>query len=262
MRNAARAAFDSGDFARCASLFRDARAHDSNASSSKGDAYDAACCSARAGLVDDAFARLAEARELGFRDARQMQRDEDLAPLHADARWANALSRVTAASAAAEAKNVAELATIFADDQGDREHPEKLGGKRIMERDAARRARVKELLDAHALKTSDDYFRAAMVYQHGTAVADFHASRDLALEAVKLDDKNKEAKWLAAASLDRGLMNEGKPQKYATQFRREGNVWVLYTVDASVSDEERAAWNVPPLAEAKARVERMNAAKH
>jgi hypothetical protein len=38
---------------------------------------------------------------------------------------------------------------------------------------------------------------------------------------------------------------------------RDGK-WVLWDVDASVTDAQREEWNVPPLAEARARAERMN----
>lgn len=34
--------------------------------------------------------------------------------------------------------------------------------------------------------------------------------------------------------------------------------WILWEVDPSITDEERARWDVPPLAAAKARVKQMN----
>ena len=34
--------------------------------------------------------------------------------------------------------------------------------------------------------------------------------------------------------------------------------WELYEVDPSVTDAERAKWNVPPIAEARKRAEEMN----
>ena len=64
-------------------------------------------------------------------------------------------------------------------------------------------------------------------------------------------------RWLAAASKDRELTREGKPQLYGTQFRDIGNGMELYPVDPSITDEERARWNVPPLADAKQRAAQM-----
>jgi hypothetical protein len=100
-----------------------------------------------------------------------------------------------------------------------------------------------------------------MVFQHGSEVSDYRLAHALALKAAELDPANKEARWLAAASRDRELMTLGKPQLYGTQFRKEGERWVLYDVDPAVTDAERAKWNVPPLAAAKARAEAMSSAK-
>src|SRR5262249_41470266 len=126
--------------------------------------------------------------------------------------------------------------------------------------DAERRAKVRQILAAGGAKVSDDYFHAALVFQHGEAIADFRMAHELALKAAELDPTNKSAKRLAAAARDRELMNLGKPQLYGTQFRRlQSGVWELYQVDPTVTDEERAKWEVPPLDQAQKRVEALNA---
>src|SRR5262249_23106860 len=58
------------------------------------------------------------------------------------------------------------------------------------------------------------------------------------------------AKWLAAATEDRFLMNIGRPQRFATQYRSDGPnaEFKLYTVGPGVTDELRRALNVPTLA--------------
>jgi hypothetical protein len=131
----------------------------------------------------------------------------------------------------------------------------------VIARDAKRRERVRQILDSGGAKVSADYFHAAMVFQHGEKVSDYQLSHNLALKAADLDPTNKLARWLAAASKDRELMNLGKPQLYGTQFRIENGRWVLYQVDPSVTDEERAKWNVPPLEQANKRAQAMNVAK-
>jgi hypothetical protein len=118
---------------------------------------------------------------------------------------------------------------------------------------------VHQILDSGGAKTSDDYYSAAIVFQHGKTIADFQRSHLLALKAVELDPNNKRALWLAAASKDRELMNLGKPQLYGTQYRKVDGRMKLYQVDPSVTDEERAKWNVPPLEEAKERAKAMTA---
>ena len=67
-----------------------------------------------------------------------------------------------------------------------------------------------------------------------------------------------------AAAWDRYQMRLGKPQWYGTQFVRDDmdmdSPWRLYEVDTTaVTDADRRRLNVPPLADARARVETMNA---
>jgi hypothetical protein len=151
-----------------------------------------------------------------------------------------------------------ELAALYAADQADRKGG--LAFDVVGPRDAARRKRVQELVDAKALKSSDDYVHAAMVFQHGEDSADYVKAHELAVKAAELDPANKQARWLAAAAKDRELMKLGKPQLYGTQFRtRSDGTWELYAVDPSVTDDERAKWNVPPLASAQKRLEQLNA---
>jgi hypothetical protein len=160
-------------------------------------------------------------------------------------------------AAKVRANDNAELRALFDDDQGDRKGPN-LDWAVVGPRDEAREQRVNEILAAGGAKTSADYFHAAMVYQHGSTPAQAQRAHELALEAVALDSSNDTAKWLAAASEDRRLMYEKKPQKYGTQFTTSGAGWVLWEVDPTITDEERAQWNVPTLAEAKEKAVKLN----
>ena len=151
-----------------------------------------------------------------------------------------------------------ELAAIFEADQADRRsgafdaEPEG-----VMERDRLRRARVEELLGQGVVASGADHFHAAMVFQHGSSLSSFRRAHELASRGRDLGDKR--AAWLAAASLDRWLTTLGKPQRFGTQFQPIGGRWQLMPVDPATTDEERAAWNVPTLAENLERAERMTA---
>lgn len=94
-----------------------------------------------------------------------------------------------------------------------------------------------------------------MVFQHGEALDDYWRAHELAKNGAELGHHG--ARWLAAAAYDRWLMRQGKPQKYGTQYVREGERWRLRDVDPATTDEERGEWNVPPLAEALQRAEEM-----
>jgi hypothetical protein len=100
-----------------------------------------------------------------------------------------------------------------------------------------------------------------MIFQHGDSRRGLPLANKLARKSVEL--KNPLAKWLVAATEDRQLMALGKPQRYGTQYTTDDKGrTVLYEVDPKTTDEERARWNVPSLAEARSRAEQMNARRH
>jgi hypothetical protein len=152
------------------------------------------------------------------------------------------------------------LRELYTEDQDDRKAASgEIDWSKVAPRDDARRAAVSRLLKKKQLKSSDDYLHAAMIFQHGPSVEDARTAHELSLRAVELDKDNREARWLAAAAKDRELMRLGKPQLYGTQFHKAGGgQWELYPVDPTVTDEERARWDVPPLAEARARAVALN----
>jgi hypothetical protein len=155
--------------------------------------------------------------------------------------------------------NNPELARLYRDDQSDRQT---LPGKSIDwntvgPRDKARQARVKELYKADQLHTGDDFYHAAMVLQHGQVPEDFLLCHELCVAAII--GGNKDARWLAAASEDRFLMNINRPQRFGTQFRSLGDApMTLYQTDDGVTDALRQLIGVPPLAKAKEKEARMN----
>jgi hypothetical protein len=152
-----------------------------------------------------------------------------------------------------------ELRSIYVADQADR--AEGILEMSVIDRDLARRLRVRELLSSEAVRTAADFFHAAMVFQHGPEEEDSRIANDLARKALELGHVGEawwcSAAWLVAASGDRLLMRQGRAQKYGTQFLRRGlgGPLELWEVDPDTTDEERAALNVPPIAEALARAE-------
>jgi hypothetical protein len=157
-----------------------------------------------------------------------------------------------------------ELARMMDEDQADRtpDDPKSIDWKIVGPRDAARLKRVKELYAQNQLKTGRDYYHAAMILQHGDVADDFLLAHELCVAAISKGEER--AKWLAAASEDRFLMNIGRPQRFATQFRCDGLPnckYQLYKTDEGVTDELRSVLNVPSLVEAKAREAKMQSNK-
>ena len=160
----------------------------------------------------------------------------------------------------AQADNSA-LRELYEQDQADRSD-DSIDWRQVSRRDSLRRVRVRELLDANQVATSEDYRHAAMVFQHGSDTTAAWLAFDLAERAVELDSSNADAKWLMAAAWDRYQMRRGEPQWYGTQFVKDppDSPWRLYDIDTTkVSDEDRRRLGVRSLAEARAHVASMNA---
>lgn len=124
--------------------------------------------------------------------------------------------------------------------------------------DQARRVEVMRYLAEGKLASADDFFNAAMIFQHGTCADHYKLANQFSEKAMNMG--NHDARWLYAASLDRYLMTLGKPQKYGTQYQQNQKTgkWELYTVDPATTDEERARYDVPPMAETQKQLEQMN----
>jgi hypothetical protein len=258
--------YEKADWAGCAQQFQTAAAVAPEDRQASRSFLRAAACAARAGkkeTADFAFKLLDKAAARGCRDADRLATDPDLASLRTDPRWPPVVAKVEARAAESrQGRPVnAELARLYQEDQADRAGDLETSDWRAVEkRDAERRKRVLEIAEQGRVKEAADYIHAAMVFQHGATPDDYDRANRWAAKAVELDPDYPGARWLAAASKDRYLMNLGKPQLYGTQFQRVNGTgpWILWDVDPAVTDEERAKWDVPPLARAKARVVALN----
>ena len=105
------------------------------------------------------------------------------------------------------------------------------------------------------MKSGGDYYYAAMILQHSHEADDYLLAHELCIVAIGKGEAR--AKWLAAATEDRFLMDIGRPQRFGTQYRPEppesdGPIR-LYKVDAGVTDGLRREFKAPTLAEARAK---------
>ena len=170
-----------------------------------------------------------------------------------------ALCQVPALASADHAK----LAQLFADDQRDRrDGPEETRCLFNGICDKERQVAALEIIRSGELRTANDFFHAATIFQHSRSPEDNALAHSLATIAAKIEPAHRGAKWLAAAAWDRMLMNRMMPQWYGTQITKRGirDPWELYAIDeAAVTDEDRVRAGVPTLAETRERVRKMNA---
>ncbi|MGI4792312.1 MAG: bifunctional nuclease family protein [Janthinobacterium lividum] len=148
----------------------------------------------------------------------------------------------------------AELAKLYAEDQSDRitKPPEQIDWQRVVPRDAARLARIKQFYRGQVLRTGTDFYHAAMVLQHAHSPEDYLLAHEFCVIAIS--QGVDQAKWLAAATEDRYLKSMGLPQRFGTQYETDGpnGKWSLYEVSPDLTDDMRRALSVPPLSDAQA----------
>ena len=128
--------------------------------------------------------------------------------------------------------------------------------------DARRRDEVTNMLHSGCVRTANDFYNAALIFQHGGGLADYQLAYALATISIRLSPNSKDARWLSAASWDRIMKSMERPQWYGTQYtgpHASGSKWRLYEVDEdAVSDEQRSALGVPTIAEMQARIRQLN----
>lgn len=153
-------------------------------------------------------------------------------------------------SASVFAQDNAELEQMYRSDQTARQS-QPVNWQELNEQDADRRERVLAILQDGDIRSAKDYFHAAMIFQHGNTPDHIRLSHSFATIAASLDPGLPNANWLKAATWDRLLLNFNQPQWYGTQFVRDadGNLTLYKMQPDVISDEQRAAWSVPTVAE-------------
>ena len=162
------------------------------------------------------------------------------------------VSNISIPKAAAGGGAEQALLKIFEADQKDRD--ELMKGNTfhrelwpsVAQHDADHRRTVLRMLQRHEVRSANELYLAAFVFQHGQCPEDFRLASTLAQAAIERG--SEKAKWLYAASLDRYLLMTNQPQKFGTQFRLGSDgKQELAPLDPSTTDEERAKYNVPSL---------------
>ncbi len=151
-----------------------------------------------------------------------------------------------------------ELIELTDADQNERKNSE-LDPKLIYVKDSLRREKVIVLESEKKLKTSNDVYNAALIFQHGRDSTDYLKALNFIKKSIELDSTRN--KWLFAAITDRYLLSIGKPQIYGTQYQKHGidKPWRLGEIDTTkVSDDERIEFGVETLEQQREKVKRLN----
>jgi hypothetical protein len=152
-----------------------------------------------------------------------------------------------------------KLTDLFTLDQAARK-AKTVDWQKLNTEDEKRREEVHLMLQNGEIHTGNDYYHAALIYQHGQRHEDFLLAHVLAVSAMSFG--NKDARWLSAATLDRYLLAISQPQIYGTQFESspgKTGTWTQRTMDTSLlSDSMRSAACVVTVAEQRKILDEVN----
>jgi hypothetical protein len=146
----------------------------------------------------------------------------------------------------------ARLLVLYQEDQEDRHgFPNtKRSYTEINQRDEARRQEILALLAQGNVRTAQDYFYSAVIFQHGQTNEHYRTASSLAWIAATLDPK-PDYLYLTASTWDRMMLKRDQSQWYGVQHKHDetGKTVGVYPInETAVNDEEREHFQVKTLA--------------
>ena len=155
--------------------------------------------------------------------------------------------------------NNKELLRIFDSDQKDRHDPTIRNDATLLTKnDKERRKIVQGLIRTGKLVSAEDYYHAAMIFQHGGSILD--SVKAVRFSKISHELGHEKALAFYATCLDRLLLKRGKKQKFGTQSWKKdaGSAWALSPVDPQTTDTERKQYGIAPLRKLEDRIKKLN----
>ncbi len=153
---------------------------------------------------------------IGGTDTRELGDGGRLLTITGEVEDARSKSRTVTVYTRAPAAST-ELERLFNEDQSD-SRPYGTSEERAQTdaRALRRLERVSQIVDEGLLRSGDDYYRAAMIFQHGARPEDYLTAHVLA--SIAGFKGHSWGSWLSAASLDLFLLSVGRPQILGTIY--------------------------------------------
>jgi hypothetical protein len=137
--------------------------------------------------------------------------------------------QAVAQTPATTANEIHQMVIVDQADRGDVSpgtKPVEVTPEQMRAHDVNHRKRARQLLEQGALHTSDDFYDAALIFQHGETPDDYLLAHVLAMVAVARNNEPR-ARKMAALTLDRYLQSIGQAQIFGTQFVTPGYIEIL-----------------------------------
>lgn len=128
--------------------------------------------------------------------------------------------------------------------------------KKINLKEKQMRNEVLKMLKKGEIKTSDDFYRAAMLFQHGSNFKSYAMA--VALAAVSAHLGEPWGKSLYAMALDRFLLSIGQKQYFGTNFEKVKGKWRLAPYNEKTRDFERKFYLVEPMKKILEEIKKLN----
>lgn len=128
--------------------------------------------------------------------------------------------------------------------------------KNIGSKEKQARKEILQMLKKGEIKTSDDFYRAAILFQHGTDFKSYALAIALAATSSHLGES-----WgrsLYAMALDRFLLSVGQKQHFGTNLEKIKGVWQLSPYNKKTSDYERQSYLVEPMKRILQEIKKLN----
>lgn len=128
--------------------------------------------------------------------------------------------------------------------------------KKISLKEKQIRNEVLKMLKKGEIKTSDDFYRTAMLFQHGSNFKSYAMA--VALAAVSAHLGETWGRSLYAMALDRFLLSIGQKQYFGTNFEKVKGKWRLAPHNEKTKDFERKFYLVEPMKKILQEIKKLN----
>lgn len=128
--------------------------------------------------------------------------------------------------------------------------------RRIGSKEKQIRREILKMLRKGEIQTSDDFYRAAMLFQHGSDFKSYAMA--LALAAVSGHLGELWGRSLYAMALDRFLLSISQKQYFGTNFKKIKGKWYLAPYNKKTGDFERQFYLVEPMKRILQEIKKLN----
>lgn len=117
--------------------------------------------------------------------------------------------------------------------------------KKLLKKEQEARKKLLLMLKRGEVITADDFYRAALLFQHDKSFKSYALA--IALSTISYLLGERWGKSLSAAAIDRFLLSIHQKQLFGTNFENLDNTWKMAPWQEGIPDKLRKEYDIPPL---------------